>query len=232
MIVYNEFFEKYSYILIILALAYYILSKNKASVLITIIIILAAFYYINNYIKENEVRFKAEDTKKEEKIRREVKDIVEVSTDNFYINKNSKNVKYLVKNKEFMNILFNIRFIKKFDKTRYSNMCINMDKMMKIYIYILADRYDTNTYLPIFTDIKNNILEIFYSLIFVVTNQFKHIYGFDPQAEIDKSLNDFRNKTADMLTVITNYARIGKQSVYINNDKYMPYEKNKEYVLP
>jgi hypothetical protein len=232
MIVYNEFFEKYSYILIILALAYYILSKNKASVLITIIIILAAFYYINNYIKENEVRFKAEDTKKEEKIRREVKDIVEVSTDNFYINKNSKNVKYLVKNKEFMNILFNIRFIKKFDKTRYSNMCINMDKMMKIYIYILADRYDTNTYLPIFTDIKNNILEIFYSLIFVVPNQFKHIYGFDPQAEIDKSLNDFRNKTADMLTVITNYARIGKQSVYINNDKYMPYEKNKEYVLP
>jgi hypothetical protein len=66
----------------------------------------------------------------------------------------------------------------------------------------------------------------------VVPNQFKHIYGFDPQAEIDKSLNDFRNKTADMLTVITNYARIGKQSVYINNDKYMPYEKNKEYVLP
>jgi hypothetical protein len=232
MIVYNEFFEKYSYILIILALAYYILNKNKASVLITIIIILAAFYYINNYIKENEVRFKAEDTKKEKKIRKEVKDIVEVATDNFYINKNSKNVKYLVKNKEFMDILFNIRFIKKFDKTRYSNMIINMDKMMKIYMYILADRYDTNTYLPIFTDIKNSILEIFYSLIFVVPNQFKHIYGFDPQTEIDKSLSDFRNKTADMLTVITNYARIGKQSVYINNDKYMPYEKNKEYVLP
>ena len=232
MIVYNEFFEKYSYILIILALAYYILSKNKASILITIIIILAAFYYINNYIKENEVRFKADDTKKEDKIRSEVKDIVEVATDNFYINKNSKNVKYLVKNKEFMEILFNIRFIKKFDKTRYSNMCINMDKMMKIYMYILADRYDTNTYLPIFTDIKNNILEIFYSLIFVVPNQFKHIYGFEPQAEIDKSLSDFRNKTADMLTVIANYARIGKQSVYINNDKYMPYEKNREYVLP
>lgn len=232
MIVYNDIFKSYSYILIILALAYYILSKNKTSVLLTIIIILAVFYYINNYIKENEVRFKADDIKKEEKIRSEVKDIVEVSTDNFYINKNSKNVKYLVKNKEFMEILFNIRFIKRFDKTRYSNMCINMDKMMKIYMYILADRYDTNTYLPIFTDIKNNVLEILYSLIFVVPNQFKHIYGFEPQAEIDKSLSDFRNKTTDMLTVITNYARIGKQIVYINNDKYMPYEKNKEFVLP
>lgn len=232
MIVYNDILNKYSYILVILAVAYYILSKNKASVLLTIIIILAAFYYINNYIKENEVLFKAEGAKKEEKIRKEVKDIVEVATDNFYINKNSNNVKYLVKNKEFMEILFNIRFIKKFDKTRYSNMVINMDKLMKIYIYILADRYDTNTYLPIFNDIKNSILEIFYSLIFVVPNQFKHIYGFVPQTEIDKSLSAFRNKTTDMLTVITNYARIDKQIVYINNDKYMPYEKNKESTLP
>ena len=232
MIVYNDILNKYSYILVILAVAYYILSKNKASVLLTIIIILAAFYYINNYIKENEVLFKAKGAKKEEKIRKEVKDIVEVATDNFYINKNSKNVKYLVKNKEFMEILFNIRFIKKFDKTRYSNMVINMDKLMKIYIYILADRYDTNTYLPIFNDIKNSILEIFYSLIFVVPNQFKHIYGFEPQTEIDKSLSAFRNKTTDMLTVITNYARIDKQIVYINNDKYMPYEKNKESTLP
>ena len=70
-----------------------------------------------------------------------------------------------------MDILFNIRFIKKFDKTRYSNMIIYMDKLMKIYIYILADRYDINIYLPIFTDTKNSIIEIFYSLIFVVPNK-------------------------------------------------------------
>jgi hypothetical protein len=131
-----------------------------------------------------------------------------------------------------MDILFNIRFIKKFDKTRYSNMIIYMDKLMKIYIYILADRYDINTYLPIFTDIKNSIIEIIYSLIFVVPNKFKHIYGFDPQVEIDKSLSKFRTKIKDMLTVMTNYAKISKQKVYINNDKYIPYEKNKEHYLP
>jgi hypothetical protein len=99
-------------------------------------------------------------------------------------------------------------------------------------MYILADRYDINTHLPIFTDIKNNVIEIFYSLIFVVPNQFKHIYGFDPQIEIDRSLSDFRNKTKDMLVVLTNYAKIGQQKVYVNNDIYMPYEKNKEHVLP
>ena len=223
---------QYYYIIILFAFFYYFLSKRNPTILLSILILIIVFYYYNNYRKENEAQFKAESSKKEDKIRDEVKDVVELSTDNFYLHKNNKNIKYLVKNKEFMDVLFNIRFIKRFDKTRYSNMIVNMDKLMKIYIYILADRYDTNTYLPIFTDIKNNILEIFYSLIFVVPNQFKHIYGFDPQTEIDKSLSDFRNKIKQMLTVITNYAKIDKQKVYVNNDKYMPYEKNKEHVLP
>ena len=229
---YNDIFNRYSYIIIILAILYYFLNKNRSSVLLSIIIIIIAFYYFNNHIKENEDKYKTDTIKKEEKIIGEVKDIVELSTNNFYINKNDKNIKYLIKNKEFMDILFNIRFIKKFDKTRYSNLIIYMDKLMKIYIYLLADRYDINTYLPIFTDIKNSIIEIFYSLIFVIPNKFKHIYGFDPQIEIDKSLSDFRIKVKDMLTVITNYAKISKQNVYVNNDKYIPYEKNKEHYLP
>lgn len=230
--IYNEIFNKYSYIIIILAIIYYILSKNKSAILLTIIIIIIAFFYINNYIKENDIKSKGDITMKEDKIRDEVKDIVELDTANFYINKNNKKAKFLVKNSEFMNILFNIRFIKRFDKTRYSNMIINMDKLMKIYMYMLADRYDINTYLPIFTDIRNNIIEIFYSLIFVIPNKFKHIYGFDPQSEIDKSLDEFRSKTKEMLVVITNYAKIGKEKVYINSDKYIPYEKNKEHYLP
>jgi len=225
-------FNHYYYIIILFAVLYAILSKRQTPILLSIIIIIILYYYYNTYRAENEAQFKADSSKKEDKIRHEVKDVVEISTDNFYIHKSNKDIKYLVKNKEFMDILFNIRFIKRFDKTRYSNMIVNLDKLMKIYMYILADRYDVNTYLPIFTDIKNNVLEIFYSLIFVVPNQFKHIYGFDPQTEIDKSLSEFRSKTKQMLTVITNYARIGQKKVYVNNDKYMPYEKNKELVLP
>ena len=228
----NEILSRYYYIIIILAIFYYILSKNNSSILLSIIIIIIAFYYIDNYIKENDIIKNTDNNIKKDNIQREVKDIIEVSNDNFYVNKNNKNTKYLIKNKEFMDILFNIRFIKKFDKTKYSNMIINMDKLMKIYIYILADRYDINTYLPIFTDIKNNIIEIFYSLIFVIPNKFKHIYGFDPQVEIDKSLKDFRTKTKDMITVITNYSKIGKEEAYINIHKYIPYEKNKEHYLP
>jgi len=134
--IYNDILNRYSYIIIIMAILYYILSKNKSSILLSIIIIIIAFFYFNYYIKENDIKFKTDAIKKEEEIVKEVKDIVELSIDNFYIQKNNKKIKNIIKNKEFMDILFNIRFIKKFDKTRYSNMIIYMDKLMKIYIYI------------------------------------------------------------------------------------------------
>jgi hypothetical protein len=228
----NEILSRYYYIIIILAIFYYILSKNNSSILLSIIIIIIIFYYINNYIKENDITNNTDNNIKKDNIKREVKDIIEVSNDNIYINKNNKNIKYLKKNSEFMDILFNIRFVKKFDKTKYSNMIISMDKLMKIYMYILADRYDINTYLPVFIDIKNNIIEIFYSLIFVIPNKFKHIYGFEPQVEIDKSLKDFRTKTKYMINIISNYSKIGKEEVYLNIHKYIPYEKNREHYLP
>jgi hypothetical protein len=107
-----------------------------------------------------------------------------------------------------------------------------MNKLMKIYIYILADRYDAYVYTPIFNDIKNDIFEILYSLVFVVPERFKHIYGFNPIKEIEKSINNFRNRVANMLIVIENYGKLGKDKKYLDIHKYSPYEKNKESYLP
>jgi hypothetical protein len=107
-----------------------------------------------------------------------------------------------------------------------------MNKLMKIYIYILSDRYDIYIYIPIFNDIVNDILEILYSFVFVVPNRFKHIYGFNPSEEIDKSIFDFRTKLEKMLIVLNNYGKIEKKKIYIDIYKYNPYEKNKELYLP
>jgi hypothetical protein len=107
-----------------------------------------------------------------------------------------------------------------------------MNKLMKIYIYILSDRYDIYIYIPIFNDIVNDILEILYSFVFVVPDRFKHIYGFNPSEEIDKSIVDFRTKLEKMLIVLNNYGKIEKKKIYIDIYKYNPYEKNKELYLP
>jgi hypothetical protein len=165
-------------------------------------------------------------------IKNDVKEIKEITTNNFYIKETSKSLKYLLKNNEMISIIQNIQFVKKFDKTRYTNIITTMDKLMKVYIYILADRYDVNTHLPIFIDLKTDILEIFYSFIFVIPEKFKHIYGFDPYNEIHKSRDKFIQITNNMLFVLRNYGKIEKKHVYINFEKYRPYEKNKELYLP
>jgi len=222
----------YYYSLILLSFIFYIISKYNTSILLSIIIIFSIYIYIDINIKQNISNKNSEDIIKEESLVNEIKDIKEVDTDNFYINKSNKKVKFLIKNKEFVNIIYNVRFIKKYDNSRYTKMIIFMNKLMKIYIYILSDRYDLNTYLPIFTDTKDNIIEIFYSLVFVVPEKFKHTYGFDPQIEIDKSLGDFRIKIKYMLNVLINYGNVNKNNVYINIDRYKPFEKNKENYLP
>ena len=217
---------------ILLALIFFIISKYNASVLLSIMIIIIMYYYIDSNIKKNQGERNSEETKIIDKIDKDIDDIKEMNTNNFYNNINSGNIKFLVKNKEFIDIIKNLRFIKKFDKTRYNNLIILMNKLMKIYIYILADRYDAYVYIPIFNDIKNDIFEILYSLVFVVPERFKHIYGFNPIKEIEKSINNFRNRVANMLIVIENYGKLGKDKKYLDIHKYSPYEKNKESYLP
>ena len=217
---------------ILLALIFFIISKYNTSVLLSIMIIIIIYYYIDSNIKKNLGERNSAEIKIIDKIDKDIYDIKEMNTNNFYININSGNIKFLVKNKEFLDIIKNLRFIKKFDKTRYNNLIILMNKLMKIYIYILADRYDAYVYIPIFNDIKNDIFEILYSLVFVVPERFKHIYGFNHTEEIEKSLNDFRIKVGNMIIVLDNYGKLGKDKKYLDIHKYSPYEKNKELYLP
>jgi hypothetical protein len=224
--------NNYYYVILFLALIFFIISKYNSSILISLIIIIIFYYYIDNNIKQNI----ATKTNIEEEILNNIDKgidtIKELNTNNFNININYGNIKFLKKNKEFLDIIHNLRFVKKFDKTRYNNLIIYMNKLMKIYVYILSDRYDIYIYIPIFNDIVNDIFEILYSFVFVIPDKFKHIYGFNPSEEIDKSIVDFRTKLEKMLIVLNNYGKIEKKKIYIDIYKYNPYEKNKELYLP
>jgi hypothetical protein len=200
--------------------------------LLAIIIVSFLFYYITYILNEQNKMYETSMMKSKMNIKNDVKENKEIITNNFYVKETPKSLKYLLKNAEMMSVIQNIQFVKKFDKTRYTNIITNMDKLMKVYIYILADRYDINTYLPVFVDLKTDILEIFYSFIFVIPERFKHIYGFDPYDQIHKSRDNFIKLTNNMLFVLQNYGKIEKQQVYINYEKYRPYEKNKELYLP
>jgi hypothetical protein len=229
----NKIISNYNYSFIFLALLFFIMAKQNAQILLSVIIVSFIYISIDNNIKNNISEKNDKKNKIEESLTNDIKNIEQINVENLYTfyNKN-KNVRFLVDNKKFINIIYNIRFIKKFDKTRYNKIIINMNKMIKIYIYILSGRYEINTYLPVFYDIKDAILEIFYSLIFVIPQRFKHIYGFVPHEEIEKSLKDFIDKYNEMLSIIINYGNVEKKYAHINYEKYKPFEKNKEAYLP
>ena len=228
----NNFINNYYTAIIFLAFIFFIISKYNTPILLSIIIIIIIYYYIDTNIKKNISDKNNTEAKIIDNIDNDIDAIKELNTNNFYININTGNIKFLVKNNEFIDIIKNLRINKKFDKTRYNNLIILMNKLMKIYIYILSDRYDVYEYIPIFNDIKNDIFEILYSLVFVVPERLKHIYGFNPTEEIEKSLNNFRIKVVSMLTILDNYGKLGKDKKYLDIHKYSPYEKNKELYLP
>lgn len=229
----NDIKNNYYYSIILIAFVFFAISKYNVSILLSMMIAIYLYVIIDNNIKSNIVNNQNNEDKKQEILSNEVKEVEQINTNNLYTQvNNNKNIKFLGKDKVFIDIIYNIRFIKKFNKTTYNKFIININKLMKIYIYILSNRYELNTYLPIFNDTKDNILELFYSLIFIIPKKFKHIYGFDPYKEIERSLEDFRNKTDKMLNILINFGKINKGYDYINFNKYIPYEKNKELYLP
>ena len=153
-------------------------------------------------------------------------------TENYYIKTYNNKFKFLIQNSNLINIIKNIKFVNKYDKNKYNNLLVNMDNLMKIYIYILSDRYQINEYIPIFDDIHNTILEIFYSFIFVVPDKIKHIYGFDPYTEIEKSTNDYIKYSKKMKKILEKFSIIEKKIYHINTNYISPYENNKEHYLP
>tara|TARA_B100000795_G_scaffold268556_1_gene255749 strand:- start:3593 stop:4252 length:660 start_codon:yes stop_codon:yes gene_type:complete len=219
--------------MILLAIIFFIIVKLNIQILLSIVIVIFLYININENIKLNAIKNNDEKTCKELQLIKDIENIEQINTNNLYTHNNkNKNIKFMKENEEFINIIYNIRFIKKFDKTRHNNIIINMNKLMKIYMYILSDRYEINTYLPIFNDTKDNILELLYSIIFVVPDRFKHIYGFNPYQEIETSTKNFILKYNIMLNILINYGKIEKKYAHINYEKYKPYEKNKEHYLP
>ena len=131
--------DKYGYLYIyifILALIFYIIANYETNVLISIIIIFIIGYLfylkINNDLEINQY----EDKKIKDKINNNLVNVTHFNSLNGNINKIPKEFKYLLKDDILTQIILDIDFINKFNKTLYIDIILNIDKLMKIYIYI------------------------------------------------------------------------------------------------
>ena len=125
-------------------------------------------------------------------------------------------LKYLRENEDMMLVAKNLLYLQVYDKSRYQDMLLLMDRLQKIYMYTLIGRYSCEHGHDLFVDIRELLREKMYSFYVVTPLKTKHMYGLDPHGELEKSIKNFTGLTRKMIRVIENYARRECKAAYLN----------------
>jgi len=215
---------------IILAIIFFIISNKNPSILISIIIIfiIGYFYFskINNYNLSLETNYK----NKINNLNLDIKDREIIHNPIFYLNKFPVDIKYLDKDPYLIELLLNIRFIKIFDYAKFTDIIVFMENFMKIYIFILADRYDINDYFLTFIDLRTTIIKELYSLYIITPIKLIYIFNINTQETIKETIHNFIKYSRKMIIILQKYAK-DKGIYHLPDTKYKPYTPNSHEVF-
>lgn len=222
MIIFDNIYSELYLAIILISVLFSILYNVEKKTLIILIVILIVSYIVYYYLYElSDFREKSISNVKNT-INEDIQGRKEISEDLFYTRSFPTNLKYLKESPQLMNIATNIRFIKKFNKSRYADLLLNMNSLMKVYIYILSERYSFQQ-IDLFIDLRDNIIELMHSFILIVPEYLKHTYGLNAYDEIHKSINEFTVLSREMLETLKKYSQIHLNEIYVADDKYKPY---------
>ena len=221
MIIYNYYFA----ILVLSIIFYLIANKNPSILLAIIIIIILGYYYlfkINNYNDNLINNYK----NKIKLIETEFKNRKEVSTNDYIFKKFPVEIKYLDQDSYLIDLLLNIKFIKIFDQAKWSDIILLFEKLMKVYIYMLGDRYDIRIYFKTFLHIRTTIIKELYSIFIIIPQKLKYTYNLNPFEEIEKTIKEFIKYSRKMIIIIEKYAFNNKGIYYLEDTQFKPYDNN------
>lgn len=139
-----------------------------------------------------------------------------------------KGLVYLKENKVLMDMVQDLSFVKMFDRQKYQEWLVLMNHYQKTYMYILAERYPCQSYVPSFLDFREAILEIMYQYYIVVPSHFKHIYGVDPYSVIEKNIHTFLKLSRTMIEVLENFCRMDLKEHYFPMTQPMPSDPTRQ----
>lgn len=231
MIIFENIYTELYISIILLSIVFLLLNRLKRNSLLAIIITLIIGYSVYHYLYEISEKKETSISNLKKTINEDIKGREEINEDIFYNRSFPKNLKYLKQSDELMAIATNVRFVKKFNKSVYSDLLNNMNSMMKIYIYILSERYSYDQ-VQMFIDYRDNILELMYSFIILVPEYLKHTYGFNAYDEIYTSIDKFTIHSRTMMEVLDNFCKIHLKDVYIPVEKYKPFNAIKSSYFP
>jgi|LakMenEpi03Aug12_release.lakeMendotaPanAssembly.Ray.scaffolds.fasta_scaffold01147_18 hypothetical protein len=218
MIIYNYYFA-----IIILAIIFFLISTKSISILISIIIIIIIGYYYFNKIDDFQKTIENNFNNKIKLINTDINDNELFNDSNYFLNKFPVNIKYLKYDNYLIELLLNIRFIKIFDNAKYIYLIGSIEKFMKLYIFMLGDRYDINIHFTSFLSLRTSIIKELYSIYIIIPNKFIYIYKINLFEELKKTIYNFISHSRKMIITIQNYAFKEKNIKYLEDTKYKPY---------
>ncbi len=226
MIIYNYYFA-----ILILALIFFFISNKNTSILISIIIIIIIGYYYFSKINIHNENLQSNFTNKIKTLSNDIQNKPPVFDTNFYLKKFPEGIRYLKNDKYLIELILNLRFVKVFDDAKYSKLLLLFEDFMKVYIFMLGDRYDIRDYFTTFLDLRLGIIKELYGIYVICPIKIKNIYGINTFETIKTTINDFMKHSRKMILIIEKYAYEKKGIYYLQDTKYKPFEKNSNEVF-
>jgi Ca2+/Na+ antiporter len=84
----------------------------------------------------------------------------------YKIHKSPEKLKYISKNEDIKNMLYDLRPMITYDKGAYLYFITYLEYFLKFHYYVMIERYNYNEYLPIIKDIRKEMLNITKSFTF------------------------------------------------------------------
>ncbi len=210
---------------IILAIIFFFISNKNPSILISIIIVFIIGYFYFSKINKYNLSLETNYINKINNLNKDIKDREIIHNPIFYLNKFPVDIKYLDKDPYLIELILNIRFIKIFDYAKFTDIIAFMENFMKIYIFILADRYDINEYFLTFIDLRTTIIKELYSLYIITPIKLTYIFNINTQETIKQTIHDFITYSRKMIIILQKYAK-DKGIYHLPDTKYKPYTPN------
>jgi hypothetical protein len=91
-----------------------------------------------------------------------VNDFILDSNDIYPIYKRPKKFLFIKKDDYLKKIIYDLRFIKKYDRGDYIKLIILIENFLKIYYNLIIDRYDID-YVDVLLDVRKEILNVMYN---------------------------------------------------------------------
>ena len=211
---------------LLLAIIFFLISTKNVNILISIIIvIIIGYFYFNKIYEYNDIN-KTTKVNLIKNLNSDIKDRKFTNDNVYYLKKFPNKILHLGKDETLLKIILNIRFIKRYDYEKYTNLINYFEKFLKIYIFILSDRYDIKQYFSIFVSLRNTIIEEMYSVFVILPQKMKNNFGFNSFDELKKSIQEFIIYSRKLITILERFGYYEKKVYYLEDTKVKPYEYN------